>query len=81
MPIPSTRTELTDLIRSTFENLHAELEAAGAKAGGLPCVDDWSVKDLLAVRAWWAESVIDWIEAGRQARGNSDHARCGVSVE
>ncbi len=63
MPIPNTRAELTDLTRSTFEKLRAELEAAGARVGNLPCVDDWSVKDLLAVRVWWAENVIDWIEA------------------
>ncbi len=68
MPIPSTRAELTDLIRSSFAKLHAELEAAGAWVGRLPCVDDWSVKDLLAVRAWWTEKVIDWIEAGRRGR-------------
>jgi len=66
MPIPNTRAELTDLTRSTFENLCAELEAAGARVGSLPCVDDWSIKDLLTVRVWWTESVIDWIEAGRR---------------
>ncbi len=66
MPIPKTRAELTNLTGSTFEKLRAELEAAGARAGSLPCVDDWSVKDLLAVRAWWTENVVDWIEAGRR---------------
>jgi len=66
MPIPSTRAELTDLTRSTFENLRAELEEAGARVGSLPCFEDWSVRDLLAVRAWWTENVIDWIEAGRR---------------
>ncbi len=66
MPIPKTRTELTGLTRSTFDKLRAELEAAGAGVGSLPCVDDWSVKDLLAVRVWWSENVVDWIEAGRR---------------
>ena len=66
MAIPNTRGELRDLTCSTFEKLRAELEAAGPRAGSLCCVDDWSVKDLLAVRAWWTESVIDWIEAGRR---------------
>jgi hypothetical protein len=28
-------------------------------------VDDWNVKELLAVRAWWTESVVKWIEEGR----------------
>jgi hypothetical protein len=66
MPIPNTRAELTGLAHSTFEKLQADLEAAGSRVGSLPCVDDWSVKDLLAVRAWWTENVIDWIEAGRR---------------
>ncbi len=66
MPIPNTRTELTELTRSTYEKLRSELEVSGARVGSLPCVDNWSVKDLLAVRVWWTENVIDWIEAGRQ---------------
>jgi len=66
MAIPNTRAELIDLTRSTFEKLRAELEAAGPRVGSLSCVDDWTVKDLLAVRAWWTENVIDWIEAGRR---------------
>ena len=66
MPIPKTRTELTGYIRSTFEKLQAELDAAGSRIGNMNCIDDWSVKDLLAVRAWWTESVIDWIEAGQR---------------
>lgn len=64
MAIPATRAELRDLTCSTFEKLRAELEAAGPRAGSLSCVDGWSVKDLLAVRAWWTERVIDWVEAG-----------------
>ncbi len=66
MPIPSSRSDLRDSIVSTFEKLAAELDAAGRSAGGLPCVDDWRVRDLLAVRAWWTERVIDWVEAGRR---------------
>jgi len=66
MPIPRTRTELTDSVRSSFEKLRAELDTAGSRAGRIPCVDDWSVKDLLAVRAWWTEKVIDWVESGKR---------------
>ncbi len=69
MPIPKTRAELTDSVRSTFAKLDAELDAAGPRAGSIPCIDDWRIKDLLAVRAWWTENVIDWVEAGR--RGES----------
>lgn len=66
MTIPATRAELLDLTRSTFEKLRAELDAAGPTVGSLPCVDDWSVKDLLVVRAWWTEKVVEWIEIGRR---------------
>jgi hypothetical protein len=41
------------------------LDKSGDSAGDLPCVDSWSIKDLLAVRAWWSERVVDWIEVGR----------------
>ncbi len=66
MPIPRTRTELTELVSSTFEKLEQELDRAGPRAGRLPCVDDWSVRDLLAVRIWWTEHVVQWIEAGKR---------------
>ncbi len=69
MPIPQTRAELKQLVTETFEKLRAELEKAGPEASDLPCVDDWSIKDLLAVRLWWTERVVEWIDAGR--RGES----------
>ncbi|HSR69228.1 MAG TPA: ClbS/DfsB family four-helix bundle protein [Acidobacteriota bacterium] len=68
MPIPTTRDELIEMTRSAFQKLQAELEAAGPRAGDVPCVETWSVKDLLAVRAWWTERVIDWVEAGRRGQ-------------
>ena len=69
MPIPKTRAELTEQARSSYEKLRAELDAAGSGIAEFPCVDDWSVKDLLAVRMWWTEHVLNWVEAGR--RGES----------
>lgn len=66
MPIPSTRDELVQSLESSFAKLDGELQRAGAQAGNLPCIDDWSVKDLLVVRAWWTERVVLWIEAGRR---------------
>ncbi|MBT8054155.1 MAG: ClbS/DfsB family four-helix bundle protein [Gammaproteobacteria bacterium] len=66
MPIPTTRAELTDYVRSTFEKLRADLDSAGPRLGNIHCIDDWSVKDLLAVRAWWTENVINWIETGQR---------------
>lgn len=64
MSIPRTRTELTSQVHSSYTKLRAELDAAGPSIAELPCVDEWSVKDLLAVRTWWTEHVIDWVEAG-----------------
>ena len=69
MPIPKTRDELRSQARDSYEKLRAELDAAGSSVAKLHCVDNWSVKDLLAVRAWWTEHVIDWVEAGK--RGES----------
>jgi len=66
MPIPKTRQELSNLLESSFSKLRRELDTAGPQLVQLQCVDDWSVKDLLAVRAWWTEKVADWIEAGRR---------------
>jgi len=64
MPIPKTRAELTSQIRSSYTKLRTELDQAGTGIAKLPCVNGWSVKDLLAVRTWWTEHVINWVEAG-----------------
>ncbi len=66
MAIPVSRAELTDLVRSSFEKLQDELDEAGPGVGDLNCVDELTIKDLLAVRAWWTEHVIEWVEAGRR---------------
>jgi len=66
MPIPETRSELIDLVADSYAKLNRELEQLDEEIGALPCVDDWSVKDLLAVRLWWTEHVVEWIEAGRR---------------
>ena len=58
MPIPRTRTELVKQITTTYEQLQVELERVGPREARLPCVDDWTVKDLLAVRAWWDEGFV-----------------------
>jgi len=68
MPIPKSRSDLRNSVCDTFDKLQAELDAAGPRAGGLACVDDWTVKDLLAVRLWWTEQVVAWIDAGRRGR-------------
>lgn len=68
MPIPKTRSELTELVSTSYAKLERELQLVGPAAAERRCVDSWSVKDLIAVRAWWTEQVVDWIEAGRQCK-------------
>lgn len=64
--IPRTREDLLQDLDRAFSKLQATLDEAGPRAGALKCVDTWSLKDLLAVRVWWVESIGDWIEAGRR---------------
>lgn len=67
MPIPTTRAELVDLVSTSYAKLERELDTVRADTAQLPCVDEWSIKDVLAVRVWWTEHVVDWIEAGPTA--------------
>ncbi len=55
-----------ELVQSSFAALKPELERLDDHNAALPCVDDWTIKDLLAVRAWWTESVVSWIQAGQR---------------
>ncbi len=64
--IPRTRAQLVDQIETAWSKLEAELDAAPEGIGDVVCVDDWTVRDMLAVRAWWTHSGVDWIEAGRK---------------
>lgn len=66
MPIPKTREELVAMVTTTYAKLCAELDEGRPRLGKLRCVDDWSVRDRLAVRVWWTESVVRWVEAGRR---------------
>ncbi len=66
MPIPTSREDLVDSVTSTFAKLETELDRAGPGVAKLHAVDDWTVKDLLAVRLWWTEHVAQWVEAGRR---------------
>lgn len=68
MPIPKTRQELVEQLDSSYGKLLTELERGGPRLGSLHCIDDWSVKELLAVRAWWTENVVGWIHEWREGR-------------
>lgn len=66
MPISKTRIELTEQLQSTFGKLRHELDSCELGQDDLPCVDDWTIKDLLSVRVWWTENVVAWVEMGRR---------------
>ena len=66
MAIPTTRAELTELVEAPFSKLRAAIEGGGNELAGVRCVENWSVQELLAVRLWWTESVVQWIAAGRR---------------
>ncbi len=64
--IPKSRRHLIEMTRTNFEKLRLELDQAGSRIASLPCTDEWDVKELLAVRAWWTEAVIEWVGVGLQ---------------
>lgn len=66
MPIPKTRPELLTQIETSFQKLCEDLDRLGPQHADRVCVDDWSVRELLAVRAWWTASVVDWVRRGRE---------------
>ena len=68
MPIPKTRKELLNLIEAEFHKLDAELRDVDAELADRICVDDWSIKDMLAVRLWWTRNVLNWVEKGKQGK-------------
>lgn len=69
MPIPQSRTDLIELIRRSSERLFSDLDRVDASTSSLRCTDDWTIRELIAVRVWWTESVLQWIDRGQ--RGES----------
>lgn len=49
---------------TSFEKLDALLDELPEGTEMNICTDEWSVKDLLAVRIWWSEQISDWVHAG-----------------
>ena len=66
MPIPRTRQELVSALESSFDKLTEELAKVPSDSAGTICVDDWTIRDLIAVRHWWSQAVLGWIIAGKQ---------------
>lgn len=68
MPIPKTRAELVAQLEMSYGKLRSEIDRGGPRLGSMHCIDDWSVKELLAVRAWWTENVVAWVVEWREGR-------------
>ena len=66
--IPKSRRHLLEMTRTNFEKLRLEIDQAGPRLASLPCTNEWNVKELLAVRAWWTEAVIEWVRLGQKGK-------------
>ncbi len=66
MPIPKTRAELVAQLDTSYGKLRSEIEQGGPRLGSMHCIDDWTVKELLAVRTWWTEKVVAWVVEWRK---------------
>ncbi len=63
--VPRTRKQLLDVVETGYAELQAELAKGDPRLGNVVCVDDWTVKELLAVRCWWSEAVVSWVRTAR----------------
>ena len=68
MPIPKTRQELTTSLTTSFAKLLDELQSLDDNLIDNICVDEWSIKDLIAVRAWWTKNIVLWIKMGQEGK-------------
>lgn len=64
--IPKNRADLIRLIETHFSKLQAELKKIDESDARRMCDEDFSIKDILAVRLWWTRAVMGWVEAGRK---------------
>lgn len=66
--IPKSRDDLIYLVETRFSKLKSELEQVSEQRSTLMCDEDFSIKDVLAVRLWWTRAVMEWIAAGRAGK-------------
>ncbi len=63
--VPRTRKQLLDVVKTGYGELQSELAEGGPRLGNVVCVDDWTVREVLALRCWWSEAVVSWIRTAR----------------
>lgn len=67
MPRPTSKTQLLEQTRQTYDVLQAELDKLSPEQmveGGI--VGEWSVKDVLAHLMAWQQMCLDWYRAGKR---------------
>ena len=64
--IPKNRQHLIELVEQNFAKLAQQVRLLDFDNANRVCVDELTIKDILAIRLWWCKAVCDWIEAGRK---------------
>ncbi len=64
--VPKNRDHLIELIESKFEKLTLVLTTLSEEDSQLLVDDDFSVKDIVALRVWWSNAVYQWVTKGRK---------------
>lgn len=66
--IPRDRTHLISLIDSQFAKLWDLIEALTKNEALYKVDDDFTIKDLIAIRVWWSSAVLKWVKAGQEGK-------------
>ena len=66
--IPKSRDELINIIQINFDKLISDLDDYGPKVSKLKTENNWTVKELLGIRAWWTSAVVKWVRDGKKGK-------------
>ena len=64
--IPKNRQDLQALLDRNFARLLDAVDDLSPQDARLMCDEQFSIKDILAVRLWWADAVTHWVQAGKR---------------
>lgn len=64
--IPRDRLHLIALIDSQFAKLWDLIEPLTKDEALFTVDDDFTIKDLIAIRVWWSAALVKWIKAGQK---------------
>ena len=66
--IPHNREDLVRLIDRHFATFQREFETVDDAGARKRCDEDFTVKDVVAIRLWWTRAVMRWIKEGQQGK-------------